>query len=228
MYLDGRDSDQLTHKMQVSRLLALHRGYLDLSALNGSARRSELVGDAKRITHGGDTEAPPSGDGELGEERFRLRRPHCLAGLVGLNASHPAARPLLEILEQCAKDADCIAPLGSNQTSHRYEQAALSVTAQLLGIDCHTDPRFWGFFLKSGDPSVELDDDERAPSRQVVFARRRHIHKPFTQHLQRKCMQPSSETGGNEPTSGHREPQPSFASSAERSAAGGRMDPGGS
>ena len=66
---------------------------------------------------------------------------HCWAGLVGFNASHPHARMLLSLVHLCAQDAECIAPLGANLSNHRYEQAALSVSAHLLEVSlkslCH-------------------------------------------------------------------------------------------
>jgi hypothetical protein len=39
----------------------------------------------------------------------------------------------------------------------------------------------------NGEPSVPLPEDELAPCDQVVFARRRHMYKPFSRHLQ-KCL----------------------------------------
>jgi hypothetical protein len=53
-----------------------------------------------------------------------------LADLVGLNASHPHARMLLSLVDLCAQDVVCIAPLGANLSNHLYEQAAARRTAK--------------------------------------------------------------------------------------------------
>jgi len=182
----------------VARLLALHRRYQELERARDQAMAP---------SGGADWRGSPGMGGEGGgdgvaREEFRLRGVHCLAGLVGLNGSHAAAQALLTLLEWCGDDANCIAPLGANLSSHRYEQAALSVAAQLLGISCHTDPRYWGFFRSSGEPSVALPDDELASSPQVVFARRRHIHKPFLRHVQRVARVCDSDRGAGAPGAG--------------------------
>ena len=44
---------------------------------------------------------------------------------------------LLSLVHLCAQDAECIAPLGANLSNHRYEQAALSVSAHLLEVRTH-------------------------------------------------------------------------------------------
>ena len=162
----ARDARVLTHKAQVAKIVALYR-----SITYGSGVRSEGA-------RGGDVAV---GRGE--EEAFDLRGVHCLAGLVGFNGSHAAARSLLTLLERCAEDADCIAPLGANLSNHRFEQSALSVSAQLLQLQCHEDQRVWGYYLAGGEPSVPIPDDELAQSGQVIFARRRALNKPYAKHV---------------------------------------------
>jgi hypothetical protein len=47
--------------------------------------------------------------------------------LVGFAAGHPGIRQLVVTWEQCALDANCIAPPGSSRKNHRQDQAVLSV-----------------------------------------------------------------------------------------------------
>ena len=186
-----RDSRVLTHPAQARRLVALYsraaqaearatfaRGRSTAAAATANGTRNGVVRRQDKVNEGiGRLEGN-------GHEQFALQDVHCWAGLVGLNGSHARTAQLLHLLRECAADADCIAPLGSNLSTHRYEQSALSIALQLLNIECRRETRFWAYLDKDGQPSVPLPDHALVPSDQaVVFARRRHTHKPFWHHL---------------------------------------------
>ena len=186
-----RDSRVLTHPAQARRLVALYsraaqaearatfsRGRSTAAAATANGTRNGVVRRQDKVNEGiGRLEGN-------GHEQFALQDVHCWAGLVGLNGSHARTAQLLHLLRECAADVDCIAPLGSNLSTHRYEQSALSIASQLLNIECRRETRFWAYLDKDGQPSVPLPDHALVPSNQaVVFARRRHTHKPFWHHL---------------------------------------------
>ena len=71
------------------------------------------------------------------------------------------------------------------RTGVRFEQAALSLVARGAGFECAQDPAYWGFMQAGGAPSVALHPDASAQGQaQVVFARRRHPHKPYSNMVQ--------------------------------------------
>jgi hypothetical protein len=142
------------HSAQVRRLRALHRRLLAQHGADEEqsgvwsptlefARDERGTGGYERGHAGGSRRGLDSrdvemheevrGDGGIGWSGARGDvgvvggRVHCLAGLVGFNGAHASAQNLLRILEWCAADAECIAPLGANLTNHRYEQAGFRV-----------------------------------------------------------------------------------------------------
>ncbi len=72
---------------------------------------------------------------------------HNLNGsIVSFDLRNPIAKNLLEKWTTCALNRDCIAPIGSNRSNHRQDQAALSVLSYQSGLVKN------GFFMRLASP----------------------------------------------------------------------------
>lgn len=184
-----RDSQTLTHPAMLAKLDTLRNGAAG-SAGECRGHSGECAGHSGECTgHKGECVGHLGGcaghSGEGGSARGG-DGVHCMAGLVGFDAACARTQEVLAQLVGCASDPECIAPLGATLLNHRFEQAALSVLARAAGMICDTNPAFWGYMNADGTPSVPLDANPTAPGQdQVVFARRRHPHKPYRDMVQR-------------------------------------------
>lgn len=62
---------------------------------------------------------------------------NCNGAFVGFNRDSPAYQKVLVPWAQCALDRNCIAPIGSDRSNHRQDQAILTVLAHQNGYVCY-------------------------------------------------------------------------------------------
>mmetsp|Transcript_17686 Transcript_17686/g.58214 ORF Transcript_17686/g.58214 Transcript_17686/m.58214 type:complete len:434 (-) Transcript_17686:263-1564(-) len=69
----------------------------------------------------------------------------CAAGILGMSNSSIAVQNVLHPLVACASRRSCIAPEGASQSTHRFEQAALSILLAREQIRCHNSWRMYAY-----------------------------------------------------------------------------------
>lgn len=83
-------------------------------------------GDIKKWTH-------PNMLNYLNVANDLLRVRNLSACIVGFNYRNPKAIEIARRWRECALIKDCIAPVGSNRSNHRQDQAGLSIIARQVG-----------------------------------------------------------------------------------------------
>ncbi|MCB9497096.1 MAG: DUF1647 domain-containing protein [Fibrobacteria bacterium] len=71
-------------------------------------------------------------------------KPNLAANLVGIDSRHPTARVLVEAWRAAALDKETIAPVGSDASNHRQDQALLSCLAHMLGVVKSSPRAYYG------------------------------------------------------------------------------------
>mmetsp|Transcript_5960 Transcript_5960/g.20998 ORF Transcript_5960/g.20998 Transcript_5960/m.20998 type:complete len:152 (+) Transcript_5960:95-550(+) len=119
------------------------------------------------------------------------------AGMIALDKNHSTWHEVFLPWWRCSMKLECIAPVGSNQSNHRWDQSALSIIFHAIDEDrearsmerlfLERSPIYWlSNSMLSTKDSIALQNPYTAIRGLVFFVRRRHFPKPFATFIQKK------------------------------------------
>ena len=105
-------------------------------------------------------------------------QPFCAGGLHGFLKGSAAYHEVAMAAFECAKDEECIAPVGSGRMTHNFDQSVMSALIYATGRYCDARRGYREEWMSS-----TTADEADANADVVLLLRRWHQPKPYVRHI---------------------------------------------